>query len=293
VSVVAALLAAAGLTITLSGVPGFGHGRVRRRVEPYLSGLHGTAAARHNNIVTSITARLTSPAAARDVARRLNALRSRRSVAEFRVEQLLWGVGAALGMTGALLAVGMIAGLRLDGPALGMFAAVAFACGWVGRDWWLSRVVRRRQELMGEQLPTAIDLVTLSLMAGESVPAAFERAAAVLSAGIGEEFAEVVADIRGGSPVLDALERLKNRFPGYNTVRFVDALVTGIEKGAPLADVLRAQADDVREARRRSLIESGGRREVVMLVPVVFLIMPVVVVYALYPGLVSLKLLVP
>ncbi len=41
------------------------------------------------------------------------------------------------------------------------------------------------------------------------------------------------------------------------------------------------------------LLEMGGRREVLMLVPVVFLIMPVVVVFALLPGLVSLELLVP
>ncbi|MFN2388126.1 MAG: pilus assembly protein TadB, partial [Actinomycetota bacterium] len=40
------------------------------------------------------------------------------------------------------------------------------------------------------------------------------------------------------------------------------------------------------------LLETAGRREVLMLVPVVFLIMPVVVVFALYPGIVSLDLLV-
>jgi tight adherence protein C len=56
---------------------------------------------------------------------------------------------------------------------------------------------------------------------------------------------------------------------------------------------LRGQADDARDARRRHLLELGGKKEVLMLVPVVFLIMPVVVVFALYPGLVTLDLLVP
>jgi tight adherence protein C len=81
--------------------------------------------------------------------------------------------------------------------------------------------------------------------------------------------------------------------PEPAVARLVDALCTGIEKGSPLADVLRAQADDGRDLSRRRLLELGGRREVWMLVPVVFLIMPVVVVWALYPGLVSLDLLVP
>jgi tight adherence protein C len=74
--------------------------------------------------------------------------------------------------------------------------------------------------------------------------------------------------------------------------RFLDALISGIEKGSPLADILRAQADDARQARGRELLESAGRKEVLMLVPVVFLIMPVVVVYALFPGLASLDLFV-
>jgi tight adherence protein C len=61
-----------------------------------------------------------------------------------------------------------------------------------------------------------------------------------------------------------------------------------VERGTPLADVLRAQASDVREQRKRELIEAGGRREVLMLVPVVFLLLPVVVLFALYPGYVGL-----
>jgi tight adherence protein C len=40
---------------------------------------------------------------------------------------------------------------------------------------------------------------------------------------------------------------------------------------------------------KRNLIEAGGRREVLMLVPVVFLELPVVILFALYPGLVSLS----
>ncbi len=41
--------------------------------------------------------------------------------------------------------------------------------------------------------------------------------------------------------------------------------------------MLHAQAGDVREAQRRELIETGARKEVVMMMPVVFLILPVTV----------------
>ena len=63
-----------------------------------------------------------------------------------------------------------------------------------------------------------------------------------------------------------------------------------IDRGTPLADVLRAQATDARDVRRRQLMETAGRREVAMLVPVVFLILPITVVFALFPGFYGLNL---
>ena len=63
-----------------------------------------------------------------------------------------------------------------------------------------------------------------------------------------------------------------------------------LERGTPLAEVLRAQAQDVREAGRRRLIEAGARKEVSMMVPVVFLVLPVTVLFVVYPGLAVLDL---
>ena len=63
-----------------------------------------------------------------------------------------------------------------------------------------------------------------------------------------------------------------------------DAFVaTAVERGTPLADVLHAQAADDREAGRRELIESAARREVLMMVPVVFLVLPVTILFAFSP----------
>ena len=72
--------------------------------------------------------------------------------------------------------------------------------------------------------------------------------------------------------------------------RFANGLAVALERGTPLADVLHAQAGDVREAQRRELIESGARREVFMMVPVVFLVLPTTVVFAFWPGVVGLRL---
>ena len=75
--------------------------------------------------------------------------------------------------------------------------------------------------------------------------------------------------------------------------RFASGLAVAVERGTPLADVLHAQAADVREAQRRSLIESGARREVAMMVPVVFLVLPTTVLFAFWPGVVGLRMVAP
>ena len=66
--------------------------------------------------------------------------------------------------------------------------------------------------------------------------------------------------------------------------RFVDGIVIAVERGTPFADVLRAQAQDVREAGRRLVMEAGGKKEIAMMVPVVFLVLPITVLFAVYPG---------
>jgi tight adherence protein C len=75
--------------------------------------------------------------------------------------------------------------------------------------------------------------------------------------------------------------------------RFAQGVSVAVERGTPLADVLHAQAADVREAGRRELIETAARREVLMMVPVVFLVLPVTVLFAFWPGVVGLHLTTP
>jgi tight adherence protein C len=299
-AVVVVVTGAVGLVLVYSGLTSARLSAMERRVEPYLSGLRGLPSrllvsshrpSRAAGLLDRVVGRSGSRKDDR-LAERLSEAGLVRAPADFRLEQLIWGLGALIASWAVVVISGAF-GARPDLRVLPFLAAVSFACGWLGRDRWLTHQIEERRAVLREELPTAIDLVTLSIMAGESVPAAFERAGRVVGTGIGEELERTVAEIRGGAATLTALEFLKNRLPDPATVRFVDALCTGIERGAPLADVLRAQAADVREARRQHLLEMGGRREIVMLLPVVFLILPVVVVFALWPGLVSLDLLVP
>ena len=87
-----------------------------------------------------------------------------------------------------------------------------------------------------------------------------------------------------------AFDRLAARTGVSSIARFAEGLAIAVERGTPLVDVLHAQAADVRESGRRELMEVGGRKEVAMMIPVVFLILPVTVVFAFFPGYIGLHL---
>ncbi len=120
---------------------------------------------------------------------------------------------------------------------------------------------------------------------------ALERVTRTSKGELSKELGVALAQARAGATLVSALEDLAARTSLPTLARFVDGVAVAVERGTPLADVLRAQAVDVREASKRALLESGGKKEVAMMVPVVFFILPVTMLFALFPGFVSLRLL--
>lgn len=222
------------------------------------------------------------------VQRRLVRLGSSTTLEEFRVRQLIWGLA---GFTGTAVVATLVWSVRGGSvPVLLIACVVGFMAGVLGCDNRLSAQVRAREERMREEFPVVADLLALAVAAGESPVAGLERILRVVRGSLGDEFGLVLADVRTGMPVAAALDALAARTGVSSIARFAEGLAVAVERGTPLVDVLHAQAADVREASRRDLIEAGGRKEVAMMIPVVFLILPVTVVFAFFPGYVGLHL---
>ncbi len=143
---------------------------------------------------------------------------------------------------------------------------------------------------IAEEFPAVADLLALAVAAGESPVAGLDRVLRVLRGSLADELGRVLADVRTGHTVPAAFDALAARTGVPSIARFAEGLAVAVDRGTPLVDVLHAQAADVRESARRELMESGGRKEILMMIPVVFLVLPVTVVFAFYPGLVGLRL---
>ena len=141
---------------------------------------------------------------------------------------------------------------------------------------------------MLSEFPVVADLLALSVVAGESPVDALQRVCSLTNGELARDLRRALAGAHAGTPVTTALSELAEETTMESFTRFLQGLVVAIERGTPLADVLRAQAVDVREVGKRALLEAGGRKEISMMVPVVFLILPVTVMFALFPGLLTL-----
>jgi tight adherence protein C len=202
------------------------------------------------------------------VRRRLGALGRGGTVEEFRVEQVVWGV---IGMVSAGVLVVLIGLLRggVDPVLAGAAALVGLVAGVLTRDWYLTKQVQRREATMLSEFPVVADLLALSVVAGEAPPDALLRVCRLTGGELARDLDAALARARSGVPLTAALSELAERTTLEPFARFVQGLVVAIERGTPLADMLRAQAADVREAGKRALLETGGRKEVSMMVPVV------------------------
>jgi tight adherence protein C len=222
------------------------------------------------------------------VRRRLDQLGGRHTVEQFRAEQVLWGVLGAI--AGALIGVLSAVGRGFSAvPVVGL-VVIGTLGGVLGRDQLLSRQVRRRDDRILAEFPAVAELLALSVGAGEGPVGALDRVARTCRGELSAELGRTLADARTGMSLTDALGGLATRTTLPSLARFVDGVAVAVERGTPLAEVLRAQAQDVRELSRRRLLEAGGRKEIGMMIPVVFLVLPVTVLFAIYPGLAVLDL---
>ncbi len=225
------------------------------------------------------------------IARRLDRAGLDRTVAEFRVEQAVWGLMAFA--TSAAFAV-LISLRSPDRVApLTILCVLSFVLGVLLRENRLTAQVRRRERDVLAELPAVAELMALAVAAGEGPGSALERVVSRSNGALSDDLRRVLARVRTGTPVSVAFDEYSARTGLPVVARFASGIAVAIERGTPLADLLHAQAGDVREAQRRELIESGARREVLMMVPVVFLVLPVTVLFAFWPGVIGLHLVTP
>lgn len=197
---------------------------------------------------------------------------------------------------GAGLIAGIVFGIVLTvrgSPVvtIALTAALGVVVGAVFADRSLTARSQRANDDMTRELPDVVELLALSVGSGEPIRVAIESLAARGQGTLMAQLAVTVSDMNAGSTVSEALDALARRSANTQVARFCETVIAALDTGGGLAESLHAQARDARDASRRLLIERGGKAEVSMMVPVVFLILPITVMFTLFPALSTLTLL--
>ena len=150
--------------------------------------------------------------------------------------------------------------------------------------WLRSRVKRRKQEIL-RALPDALDMLTISVEAGLAFESAMLKVGERWHNALTEEFRRAVIEMRLGTHRDVALQRVADRAGVQELGNFVAILIQSGQLGVSIAQVLHAQADQMRIRRRQRAEELAREAGVKMVFALVFLIFPALLIVLLGPGL--------
>lgn len=194
---------------------------------------------------------------------------------------------ALAALAGLLLAV--TGSLQRTGPAL-LTIGLAAVAGLLLGDWLLGRAARHRRAAIAEQFPVAAQLLALLISAGSTPSAAVARVGQSIGGPLGVQFETAAQRTAAGEGFAAAMRGVAADVELPVIERFVQGLLAAIERGSPLADIVREQAIDAAAESHRQLMTAAGKRDIAMLVPVVFAVLPTVVMVSLLPGALQLGL---
>lgn len=285
-----------GVCLLVALTPRWGAPSLDRRIGPYVRDVTdprgATEAVRAHDLLASALSWAgrvadTLLGGSDSVARRLAQAGRSTDVAAFRARQLVWGLAGLV--VGGVLIVAMALTSQV-GPIAVLLPPLGAAAGVIACDATLSAAARGRVARVREELPTVLEFLSLCLAAGEGLRDSIRRVGEVGSGELTGELRRVTVAVGMGEPLAASLHSLAARLQVPSVTRTVDHLVAAIDRGAPLATVLQAQAADAREEAKQSLIERAGRNELSMLFPLVFMILPMSVIFAVFPGIFMLRL---
>lgn len=99
---------------------------------------------------------------------------------------------------------------------------------------------------------------------------------------------EILLGVDQGMSIERALDQVVMRAGSEQLRRFADAVILGMERGSSMGQTLRNLINETRTQSKILVMQRAGKAEIKLLIPVVFLILPISVIFAIWPSYVNL-----
>ena len=135
------------------------------------------------------------------------------------------------------------------------------------------------------EIPDFASLLWYAISAGESLESALRIAVNRSSGYVSSEFERILRNVEHGAVLQVELQELASKAKSEQVRELATKLAVALYNGSALSDLMSDFVQSSTSALRAELLIIAGRNETKMMIPLVFIILPITVMFALFPSL--------
>jgi tight adherence protein C len=174
-------------------------------------------------------------------------------------------------------------------------AALISVSNYADAIFWLKKIINKitgsevKQSEINEELVIILQMISIMISAGESPMTALKyvsnRSDGYLPKLINKSFKKYSTGVN----LTQTLEFIAAATRSTQVRRLTNSIQIAVERGTPILDVLNNQILALNKQINLELLRRSGKSEIALLIPVVFLILPVSISFAIWPSLYGLN----
>jgi len=145
------------------------------------------------------------------------------------------------------------------------------------------------QNILNEELVSILQMSAIMISAGESPVTSLKHIAERSEGIIPEMMRREFDNLESGGSLVKTLDYLAVTSSSKQVKRLGNSIQVAIDRGSPILQVIQNQVNSINKEIHIQLLRKSGKSEIALLIPVVFLILPVSILFAIWPSLYSLN----
>jgi len=160
---------------------------------------------------------------------------------------------------------------------------------------WLKQLIRKltgsevKESELNEELVNILQMLSIMISAGESPMMALRYISQRSIGYIPELINQSFSKYESGRNLAQTLEQIAIATGSSQVRRLTNSIQIAIQRGTPILDVLNNQVQSLNKQINLALLKKSGKSEIALLIPVVFLILPVSISFAIWPSIYGLN----
>ena len=160
---------------------------------------------------------------------------------------------------------------------------------------WLKQLIRKltgsevKESEINEELVNILQMLSIMISAGESPMMALRYISQRSVGYIPKLIAQSFSKYESGRNLAQTLEQIAIATGTSQVRRLTNSIQIAIQRGTPILDVLNNQVQSLNKQINLALLKKSGKSEITLLIPVVFLILPVSISFAIWPSIYGLN----